>query len=366
MKIPGLKIIDIYIIRKFLGTFFFALLLIITISVVFDISEKLDDFIEKEAPLRSIIFDYYLNFIPYFAVLFSPLFTFITVIFFTSKMAYNTEIIAILSNGMSFRRMLLPYFIGATVLALFAFGLNNYVIPGANEKRLMFEELYYRTTPTFHRERDIHKQILPGIFIYMESYSNASKIGYKFSMEKFDELGQLKSKLVADYVKWDTATGKWSAKNYYIRTISDAGEKLETGRSLDTTLNVVPADLYYNEDKVTETMSIGELKEFIAQQKLQGTENIDMFLIDLYNRYAFPFSTFILTLIGVSISSKKVKGGMGVQIGFGLLLTFSYLLFMQFSQQFAIGGAINPLIATWIPNFIYAGIATVLYFIAPK
>jgi lipopolysaccharide export system permease protein len=366
MKGLGLKIIDWYIIRKFLGTFFFALVLIICISVVFDVSEKIDDFIEKNAPLKAIIFDYYLNFIPYFAVLFSPLFTFITVIFFTSKMAYNTEIIAILSSGTSFKRLLVPYFIGATVLCVFAFGLNNYVIPKANEKRLEFEELYYREVPTFHRQRDIHKQIKPGIFIYMESYSNASKIGYKFSMEKFDASGQLVSKLMSDYVRWDTTTGKWSAKNYYIRTIDGLHEKIETGRSIDTTLNITPTDLSYNEEKITETMSIGELRAFIKQQKLQGTENLDMFLIDLYNRFAFPFSTFILTLIGVSVSSKKIKGGMGMQIGFGLLLTFSYLLFMQFSQQFAIGGAINPLLATWIPNIIYAVIATILYYIAPK
>lgn len=366
MRIPGVKILDIYIIKKFLGTFFFALLLIIAIAVVFDISEKLDDFIEKNAPLKAIIFNYYLNFIPYFAVLFSPLFTFITVIFFTSKMAYNSEITAILSSGISFRRLLIPYFFSALVLAGFAFSLSNYIIPKANAKRLAFEELYYRSRPVYQRDRNIHKQIEKDLFIYMESYSHVSNIGYKFSMERFDEHGELKSKLISDYVKWDTLNGKWTVRNYVIRTIDGPNEFLESGRLIDTVLRVSPDDLYFQEDKVTETMNIRELNDFIQQQRSQGADNIEMFLIDLYNRWAFPFSTFILTLIGVSVSTKKVKGGMGVQIGLGLLLTFSYLLFMQFSQQFAIGGNINPLIATWIPNIIYAGIASILYIMAPK
>lgn len=281
-------------------------------------------------------------------------------------MAYNTEIIAILSNGMSFRRLLLPYFISSLILFAFAFGLNNYVIPKSNERRLVFEEMYYRESPSYYRERNIHKQIQPGVFVYMESYSNVSQIGYKFSMEKFDPDGKLESKLISDYVKWDTLTGKWAIRNYFVRHFRENGEVIESGRDIDTTLAMRPEDLFFNEEKITETMSIGELREFIKKQKLQGADTIDTYLIDLYNRYAFPFSTFILTLIGVSVSTKKVKGGMGVQIGIGLLLTFSYLLFMQFSQQFAIGGAINPLIATWIPNFIYAGIATMLYVLAPK
>ena len=366
MKIPGLLIIDRYIIRKFLGTFALALGLILVIVVVFDISEKLDDFIEKEAPLKAIIFDYYLNFIPYFAVLFSPLFTFITVIFFTSKMAYNTEIIAVLSSGLSFRRMLMPYLISATILGFAAFALSNYVIPEANAKRIAFEEVYYRIPPSFHRERNIHKQVMPGVYIYMETFSNVSNIGYKFSMEKFNPEGELVSKMFASYVKWDTVTSKWTARDYYIRNIHADGEELITGQSVDTVLNIVPADFTVRENKVIETMSIGQLREFIKVQRMRGADNIDEYLIDLYNRIAFPFSTLILTLIGVSLSTRKVKGGMGVHIGFGLLLTFSYLLFMQFSQQFAIGGNLDPLLATWIPNLLYAFVGLVLYRIAPK
>ncbi|HDJ32946.1 MAG TPA: YjgP/YjgQ family permease [Bacteroidetes bacterium] len=366
MRISGLLIIDRYIIRKFLGTFVLALALILMIVVVFDISEKLDDFIEKEAPLKAIIFDYYLNFIPYFAVLFSPLFTFITVIFFTSKMAYNTEIIAILSSGLSFRRLMVPYMISATLLALASFSLSNYVIPQANEKRIAFEALYYRTPPTYHREKNIHRQVRPGIFVYVETYSNVSQIGYKFSMEKFNDEGELESKMLASYIKWDSTINKWTAREYYIRNFTGEGEELITGREVDTTIYLTPSDFILQEDKITETMSVGELNDFIDQQRLQGASNVEEYLIELYNRFAFPFSTLILTLIGVALSTRKVKGGMGVHIGFGLFLTFSYLLFMQFSQQFAIGGAINPLLATWIPNILYGIIALVLYKMAPK
>ncbi len=366
MKIPGLLIIDRYVIRKFLGTFALALTLILVIVVVFDISEKLDDFIEKEAPLKAIIFNYYVNFVPYFAVLFSPLFTFITVIFFTSKMAYNTEIIAILSSGLSFRRLMVPYLISASLLALASFALSNYVIPRANEKRIAFEAVYYRTPPTYHREKNIHKQVAPGVFIYLETYSNVSDIGYKFSIEKFRDNGELQSKMFASYIKWDSTSSKWTARDYYIRNFTDHGEELITGRTIDTTLAITPADFILREDKVTETMSVGQLRDFIAMQRMQGADNVEEYLIELYNRYAFPFSTLILTLIGVALSTRKVKGGMGVHIGFGLFLTFSYLLFMQFSKQFAIGGTIDPLFATWIPNILYGIIGFILYKLAPK
>lgn len=365
MRNKRLKIVDYYIIKKFLGTFFFSLALILAISVVFDFAEKLDDFIEHEAPVRAVIFDYYLNFIPYFALLFSPLFTFIAVILFTSKMAYNTEIIAILSSGMSLKRLLLPYFISALIIATFAFVLNNFVIPHANRERLEFEEVYYRDNPVRSTERNIHIQVYPNIYVYMEDYRNFTMTGDKFSMEKFDDEGNLISKIMADFVKWDTTKQKWEIRNYYIRDIKGTEETISVGRSLDTTLTIHPDD-FSRRDLAVSSLNLLELDDFIDLQRLQGAENLDFYLVEWYRRFANPFSTFILTIIGLTLSSRKIKGGIGMQIGFGLFLSFTYIFFMQFSQQFAIGGTLNPVIAVWIPNIIYAIIGIGLYFRAPK
>jgi lipopolysaccharide export system permease protein len=364
MKKIRLKIIDLYIIRTFLSTFFFSLALILSISVIFDLSEKIDDFMENNATLQLVVFDYYLNFIPYFAVLFSSLFTFISVIFFTSRMAYRSEIIAIISSGMSFHRLLVPYFISALVIAIFSFVLSDFVIPHANVKRLDFEEHYIHSSPKSVTERDIHRQIQPGVYIYMESYSTMSDIGHKFSMEKYED-GQLVSKLISDYIKWDSAIDKWVIRNYYIRDINGLNEVITSGRSIDTTLSIHPDD-FKRRLNFVETMNIRELNAYIENLKMQGESNVIAYQIEKQKRYAFPFSTFILTLIGASVSSRKVKGGIGMQIGIGLLVAFSYILFMQFSSQFAISGSIDPVLAVWIPNLSYAFISLLLYRMAPK
>lgn len=363
MKIRGLKILDFYIIRKFIGTYFYAIILIVGIAVIFDLAEKMDDFFSKGAPIKSIIFDYYLNFIPYFANLFSSLFTFIAVIFFTSKMAYNTEIIAILSSGVSFKRILVPYFVSATIIAIFSFMLTSFIIPPANRIRLEFENTYikkqYRNT-----DRDIHRQVRPGIYIYLNSYNSSSNIGYKFSMEHIVD-GKLISKLISESIKWDTTINKWVASNYHIRTYSDSLETVVSGSKIDTTIYLTPSD-FSRRLKIAETMNMFELDDFIEEQKMQGAENVDFYLIEKYGRFAYPFSTFILTVIGVALSSRKVRGGIGLHIGLGLALSFSYILFMRFSTMFSIGGSISPAVAVWIPNILYAIIAFVMYRLAPK
>lgn len=364
VRSAGLRILDLYIIRKFLGTFFFSILIILSIAVVFDFSEKIDDFIENGAPFSEILFDYYLNFIPYFAVLFSALFTFISVIFFTSKMAYNTEIIAILSNGVSLRRLLVPYMVSATIIAVFAFFLSNFVIPDANRIKLDFEEKYIHSRPVSFNRKNIHRQIEPGIFIYMESYSNISLTGYNFSMEKFVD-GKLKSKLLADQINWDSTKNKWTIRRYYIRDIDGLEETVTEGNAIDTTINMSPGD-FARRPNVVESMSLRELNEFIQIAKLQGEVNVISYQIEKYKRVAYPFSTFILTLIGVAVSSRKVRGGIGAQLGAGLMISFSYILFMQFSSQFSIGGSIPPLLAAWLPNIIFAVVALILYKMAPK
>ncbi len=363
MRFLGIKKIDLYIIKKFLGTYFFAIIIIISIAVVFDISEKIEDFIEKSAPAKAIAFDYYLNWIPYFANLFSSLFTFIAVIFFTSKMAYNTEIIAILSSGVSFRRLMYPYFISALVIALMSFVLMAYIIPPANAIRKDFEYKYIKN-PVRNTDKDIHRQIEPGLFVYMRSYNTSNDVGYKFSMERFED-GVLKSKLLSDYVKWDSTTAKWTIKNYYIRDIDSLNEVITTGASIDTTLNMYPEE-FKRMQNFTETMNLPRLNDYIEQQYMQGADNVTELLIDKYSRFSYPFSTFILTLIGVALSSRKVRGGIGMHIGFGLLLSFSYILFMRFTTMFAISGSMNPLFAVWVPNIFYSIISIFLYRLAPK
>ncbi len=359
-------ILDWYIIRQFLGTFLFSLVLILGIAVIFDFSEKIDDFIQKQAPLKAIIFDYYLNFIPYFATLFAPMFVFISVIFFTSRLAVNTEIIAILNSGMSFRRLLVPYLISAAFIALCTFMLQNYVLPHSNIARLDFEEKYYRSSD-FRRVNvpSIHRQVNPNVYIYMEQYNKISQSGRNFSMEHFDEQGRLVSKMTASMIRWDSTTNKWGAWWYYIRDTDSLGERITSGRRIDTVLNVGPDDFTRSPEFVY-TMTHGELLDYIHVLKSQGSDEVKLYLNEKHRRYASPFAFFILTLIGVSLSSRKIKGGIGMQIGLGLVLTFSYILFMQFSSQFSLKGDLNPALAMWIPNIIYTFIAAGVYYTAPK
>jgi len=360
----GLKILDIYVIRKFLSTFLLSIALILSIVVIFDLSEKIDDFLESGAKLNVIMFDYYLNFIPYFAVLFSSLFAFLAVIYFTSRMAYNTEIIAILNSGMSFRRFLLPYFISASLIAGVSFYLSDQVIPGANKVKLDFEEQYVKKRPIRFKTKDFHRQIEPGVYVYLHSYSNVSKVGYQFTIEKFEE-GELVSKMVADQIRWDTTVNKWRARRYYIRTIDGLHETIVEGKQIDTTLAMHPDD-FKMRLTIVETMSLKELDEFIQKQRMQGETNITSYLIERHNRIAFPFTTFILTLIGVAVSSRKMRGGIGLQIAIGVVISFSFILFIQFSKQFAIGGMLPVMAAVWLPNIFFLIVAIFLMRMAPR
>ncbi|WP_299578225.1 LptF/LptG family permease [uncultured Sunxiuqinia sp.] len=357
MKIPRLQTIDIYIIKKFLGTFFYSIALIISIAMVFDVSENLDEFISKDAPINVIIFDYYLNFVPFYANLFSALFTFIAVIFFTSKMAYNSEIIAILSSGVSYARLMRPYMVSAFMIALFSYTLGNYIIPPSNKKRIEFRSTYI-DSPRNYLERNIHRQLSPGVFIYMQSYNTSNDVGYKFTIEKFEE-GKLKSKLEADYIKWDREDKKWTVNNYVIRDIDGYTETIDTGTKLDTTLNMTPED-YRVMKNVVETMILPDLNDEIKDMKLRGV-NTTEFEIEKHRRFAGPFSAFILTIIGASLASRKVKGGLGLHLGLGILQAFTYIMFMQISTVFALSGAVSPLMGAWIPNILFGALAAYMY-----
>jgi lipopolysaccharide export system permease protein len=359
-----IKLIDKYIIRKFLGTFFFCLALILTIAVVFDFAEKIDNFMEKQAPVRAIIFNYYLNFIPYFATLFAPLFVFISVIFFTSKMAIHTEIIAILNSGMSFRRMMWPYFISALVIATFTFVLTNFIIPKSNLERITFEDKYYRSSARKVIEENIHRQVFKNYYVYMGTYNPLNHRGQNFTIEKIDS-GRIVSKLSAAYVTYDTATNKWSVYNYYIREIKGNVEEFTQGERIDTTLTI-NENSFSTDPGFVGTMTFRELEDYINLLQLQGSEELKLFLIEKHRRFASPFAVFILTLIGVTLSSRKIRGGIGMNIGIGLILSFSYILFLQFASQFSLKGDLSPMLAMWIPNIIYSVIGLVLYRMAPK
>ncbi len=358
-----MKLLDLYIIRKFLGTFFFSLALIILIVVVFDISEKIDDFIGKQAPFKAIVFDFYFNFIPYFINLFSPLFTFIAVIFFTSQMATRTEIVAILSSGISYRRLLFPYMLSATVIASLSLYMNHFVIPHATKKRIAFEDKYIKNE--FHNnDRNIHKQLSPGNYIYLESYSTEENTGYKFSIEKFNQ-GKLYYKLMAESIKWDSLKSNWTINNYYTRTINGIDEYIKKVSRIDTTLGFTPKE-FGRKDNTVETMDYKELNEYIDSERLKGSDNIEVYEIEKYRRTAFPFATFVLTLIGVSIASRKVRGGIGMHIGLGIFISFTFIMFMQISTTFAATGSVSPIIAVWIPNFIFSFLAWYLLTKAQK
>jgi lipopolysaccharide export system permease protein len=360
-----IKLIDVYIIRKFLGTFFFSLVLILTIAVVFDFAEKIDNFMEKDAPVRAIIFDYYMNFIPYFATLFAPLFVFIAVIFFTSKMAVNTEIIAILNSGMSFRRMMWPYFLSAMVIAIFTFVLTNFVIPKSNLIRMDFEDKYYHSSSRSVTVENIHRQVFKNIYVYMGSYNPLSGRGQNFTIEKFNDSGRLESKLSSATVVFDTTKNKWNAVNYYLREIKGNEEIITKGKQIDTTLTIKPSD-FARDPGIVGTMTSRELDDYINLLQLQGSDELKLFLIEKHRRFSSPFAVFILTLIGVTLASRKVRGGIGMNIGIGLMLSFSYILFLQFSSQFSLKGNLSPMLAMWIPNILYSVIALVLYKLAPK
>lgn len=356
------KRIDKYIILKFLGTYLFAIALIISISVVFDINEKIDKFLQPNVPLKAIIVDYYFNFIPYFVNLFSPLFTFIAVIFFTSKLADNSEIIAILASGMSFRRLMVPYLISAGIIASVTFMLNSYIIPPANETRIQFQNKYIKNKEQLYAS-NVQIEVEPGVIAYFGRYDNRSKMGYRFTLEHFEEK-KLISRLTAKSIKYDSAY-HWTVIDYMVRDFEGMREHITQGSRKDTILTIVPSDFLISINDC-EKMTTPQLKEYIDRQKKRGIANIQTFAIEYHKRYAAVMAAFILTVIGASLSSRKIKGGMGLNIGIGLGLSFSYILFTTVTSTFAINGYVSPMVASWIPNILYTFIAIFLYRRAPR
>lgn len=352
-----MKRLDKYIISKFLGTFFFSIVLIMSIAVIFDLTEKLDDFFENQVPIREIILDYYLNFIPYFMNMFSPLFIFISVIFFTSKLAGDSEIIAILASGVSYHRLMFPYFLSALFLFVLSFWMTGYIIPPASEKMLTFQDKYIQH---FTREnaRNVQMEVEPGTILYIESFQKRTKMGYRASLEHF-EGKKLTMRITADRIHHDSAYN-WHLDKFVRRDFDGMRETLTRGNRLDTIIPVLPKELFYTAENA-QMMPTPELRKYIKTQRKRGSGNVQAFETEWWKRWASPIGAFIMTLLGVTLSSKKVRGGMGKNLGIGLTLSALYILFSTVSTTFSVNGVMSSFMSVWLPNFIFLAIGIILY-----
>ncbi|SMG34507.1 LptF/LptG family permease [Sphingobacterium psychroaquaticum] len=360
-----MNIIDRYIIKKYLSTFVFTVGIFIVVIVVFDVSEKLDDFLKNKAPMSKVFLQYYaLGSIPFFLNMLTPLINFIAVIFFTSKMADQTEVVPILSGGMSFNRFLRPYMISAGLIFSFTLVLNLWVIPYTNKVKVQFENVYVKPQKVSSSTLSTHMQIDSNTYVYVGNFETRTNIGYDFSLEKFDG-DKLVEKLMAQRITWDSVATKWKIEDYTVRKIDGFKETMENGTVRDTTLDMLPRDFEVY-DNVFTAMDTKELNERISKEETRGTGMMTDLLLEKYKRYIGPFSAFILTLMGVSLSSKKVRGGIGLSLGIGIALSFTYLLLVQFSTMFSLKGGLDPLIAILIPNVLFLVIALWLKDKAPK
>ncbi|UIR55221.1 LptF/LptG family permease [Sphingobacterium sp. SRCM116780] len=357
------SIIDRYIIKKYLTTFVFTMAIFTVVMVIFDISERLDDFLKYNAPMDKIIFEYYAGFIPFYLNFLCPLINFIAVIFFTSKMADQTEIVPILSAGYSFNRLLRPYAFSATLIFAISFIFNLYIIPKTNKIKIDFENIYVKPLKD-NTKVSTHMQIDKNSYVYIDNFDNNMKVGYKFVLEKFKG-DTLLEKLIAERITWDSVTTKWKIQDYSNRIINGLHERMEKGVSKDTTLDMKPADfeLY---DNIFTAMDTKDLNERIHKEEIRGTGMMTDLKLEKYKRYVYPFSAFVLTLMGVALSSKKVRGGIGLSLGIGIGLSFTYIVFIQFANMFSLKGGLPPLIAVLIPNVTFLIIAIYLAIKAPK
>ena len=361
-----LKRLDRYIISKFIGTYIYSIILIISISIVFDVNENLSKFASFNAPLKAIVFDYYANFVPYFANLFSPLFVFIAVIFFTSKLAGNSEIIAMLAAGVSFKRLLRPYLISAALIAVVNYGLGAYIIPKGNIVKNDFETKYKNRKQNLSAA-NVQLMVGKGIIAYIQQYDDRSRTGYGFSLDKFENK-KLVSHMTASTIRYDSISDTryhWKAMNYKIRTLKGLKEEIKSGSQIDTLIMMEPMDLVFSKGQ-QETLTSPELRQYISKQIERGSGNVVQYEVEYHKRIASSFASFILTIIGVSLSSRKRKGGMGLYLGIGLALSFTYILLQTISATFAIQADTPPMLAVWIPNILYFFIAYFCYRQAPN
>ena len=359
----GWKIIDSYILWKMLGTVVFAITLLMTIVVVFDMSENIQRFLNHNVPWKEVVTGYYLNFIPYFINLFIPLFTFISVIWFTSKLSSRNEIISIFDNGISFNRMLVPYITGAFVIMILSLVLANFIVPHTNRKLNDFKYQYFgrRATSSTY----LHIKNSKNSYIFVERWEKMEGVGYNFSYEEFDS-SALRMKISAQTIDYDEDNKTWKLHRYTRRVITpDDEELIFRGDEFDTSFNISPVNLY-QDISVSETMSYRELRQFIREEKLRCSSLLANYQIEQHKRLANPVGILIMTLLGVSVSCRKTTRGVGVHIFIGIGLAFSFIFLQQISTVFSVSGGLPPVLGTWIPNIIFAVITVILLKMTPK
>ncbi|WP_299248783.1 LptF/LptG family permease [uncultured Cytophaga sp.] len=359
-----MKKLDLYILKKFLVTYFFVVLMLMLVITVIDITEKMEDFMKNELSAGFVLVEYYFAFIPYMANLLSPITIFIATIFVTANLAARTEIIAMLSSGMSLMRIMYPFLIGSIIIGLLVFYMAGWLIPQGNKSRIEFEKKYIKSTYYFSG-KNVHIKTSPTTYVYLESYNSMMDIGYQFTLEKVVG-NKLVSKLKAGRIHWIDSIQKWHMDQYFIRSFDNNGmESIQYGKEKDTILTITPKD-FEDTYMLFETFNMQELEHQIDELKARGAENIDTYIVEKYQRYTYPFSVIILTLIGVIAASRKSREGAGLPIAFGFLLAFVYIIFMITSRSLANVGGIGPLLASWIPNLVFIVIGTVMYRYVPK
>ncbi|MCC2547983.1 LptF/LptG family permease [Hymenobacter sp. BT175] len=358
-----MKLIDKYIIQKFLTAFVFTVVVLVTVICVIDFTEKNDDFIQHNLSAGKIILEYYVNLFPYFANLLSPITVFIAVVFVTARLAARTEIVAILASGVSFKRLLLPYVMGAVIIAVVSFGLIGWVIPKANKVRVAFEKAYIKLPYRFDG-RNVHIKVGPKSYVYMESYDNTNNIGYRFALETIDSTN-LKRRLTSEVITWDSTKRAWRLAPQLVRTFNGQKETLRVLPARDTTLNLYPKD-FASTYRLSETLTLPELSRFIQQKLDRGADDTQVYESEKHERYAYPFAIVILTVIGVIMSARKSRAGVGGQIALGFVLAFVFIIFVIMSRNFAQVGEMSPMVAAWVPNIVFTGIGLVLYRFIPR
>lgn len=358
-----MKIFDRYILQKLLTTYVFVVMILVSVICVIDFTEKNEDFIRHKLSAYTILTEYYINLFPYWSSLLSPITVFIATVFVTAKLASHTEIIAILSSGVSFRRLMLPYLIGSAIIGMVNFGLIGFVIPNANKVRIAFERKYV-ISPFYYDGRNIHIKVAPNVYVYMESYTNLSNSGYRFTMEEIEGT-TLKQKLESDRITWDSTKRKWRIDNYKLRTFQGTKEIITRGPPTDTLLNLLPKDFDSNY-MLYETFTLPELDRFIKELQSRGSDGVATYQIEKYVRFTNPFAIIILSLIGVIMSARKSRGGVGLQIAFGFILAFIYIIFFIMTKTIAESGSLEPIVGVWIPNFLFAMVGILLYKTVPR
>jgi lipopolysaccharide export system permease protein len=358
------KKLDLYVLKKFLVTYFFVVLMLMLVITVIDITEKMEDFMKNNLSAGFVLVEYYFAFIPYMANLLSPITIFIATIFVTANLAARTEIIAMLSSGMSLTRIMFPFLIGSMIIGAMVFYMAGWLIPHGNKARIDFEKKYIKSA-FFFSGKNVHIKTSPTTYVYLESYNSELNIGYQFTLETVVD-NKLVSKMKAGRIHWNDSIQKWHIDEYFIRRFDNNDvESVDTGKDKDTVLTITPKD-FEDTYMLFETFDMGELNRQIAILESRGAENVDTYIVEKYQRYTYPFSVIILTLIGVIAASRKSREGAGLTIAFGFLLAFVYIIFMITSRSLANVGGIGPLLASWIPNLVFIAIGIVMYRNVPK